>query len=131
MAVLTATVSSTMLNWLTGNTTPAAVATRYITIFNGDPQGAGSENISTITGSANRIDMTTAVPSTATNSVSSNADIVFTTSAAGTDTVTHVAVYSAITAGTLYASAAVSSSKTPAVGDGLRILSGNLTFTIN
>jgi hypothetical protein len=131
MAVFTATVSSTMLNWLTGNTTPAAVATRYITVFNGDPQGAGSEVISTLTGSANRIAMTAAVPTTATNTVSSNADIVFTTSAVGSSLVTHVAVYSAITAGTLYASAAVTASKTPAIGDGLRILSGNLTFTIN
>jgi hypothetical protein len=75
--------------------------------------------------------MTAAVPTTATNTVSSNADIVFTTSAVGSSLVTHVAVYSAITAGTLYASAAVTASKTPAIGDGLRILSGNLTFTIN
>lgn len=131
MAVFTATVSSTMLNWLTGNTTPAAVATRYISVYNGDPQGAGAEVISTLTGSANRINMTAAVPTTATNTVSSNADIIFTTAAVGSATVTHVGISNAITAGTLYASAAVSASKTPAVGDGLRILSGSLTFTIN
>jgi hypothetical protein len=119
-----------MLNWLTGNTTPAAVATRYITTYNGDPQGAGSENISTITGSANRINMTAGVPSTATATATSNADIVFTTSAAGAATVNYLAVYSAITGGTLYASASVTS-KTLAIGDGLKIPSGQLSFTIS
>jgi hypothetical protein len=130
MAAFTATVSSTWLNWLTGNTTPGAVATRYITTFSGDPQSGGSENISTITGSASRINMTTAVPSTATATATSNADIVFTTSAVAGATVDHVAVYSAITGGTLYASATVTS-KTLSTGDGLRIPSGSLTFTIS
>jgi hypothetical protein len=120
-----------MLNWFTGNATPAAVATRYVSVWNGDPQGAGTEVISTLTGSANRIAMTAAVPSTATNTVASNADIVFTTAAVGSATVSYVAVHSAITAGAIYASAPVSTPKTPAIGDGLRILSGNLSFTIN
>lgn len=131
MAVFTATVSSTMLNWLTGNTTPAAVATRYISVWNGDPQGAGAEVISTLTGSANRINMTAAVPSTATNTATSNLDIVFTTAAVGAATVSHVSINSAITAGTLYASGPVSVTKSVAIGDGLRIVAASLTIAIN
>jgi hypothetical protein len=73
--------------------------------------------------------MTAGVPSTATATATSNADIVFTASAAGAATVNYVAVFSAITAGTLYASAAVTS-KTLAIGDGLKIPSGQLSFTI-
>jgi hypothetical protein len=120
-----------MLNWLTGNTTPAAVATRYISVWNGDPQGAGAEVISTITGSGNRINMTAAVPSTATNTAASNLDLVFTTAAVGAATVSYVSINSAITVGTLYASGPVTTPKSVAIGDGLRIVSGSLTIAIN
>jgi len=130
MAAFTATANNMMLDWLTGKTTPTAVATRYITTFNGDPQGAGSENISTITGSSNRINMTTAMAAASSSSAVSNADITFTSSASAGATVNYVAVYTAITGGTLYASAAVTS-KTLTTGDSLKILSGNLTFSIS
>jgi hypothetical protein len=129
MSEFTASTINTMLDWLTGKTTPAAVATRYITVFDGDPQGAGTEVINTITGSANRQDMTTAMAASAAGIAASNADIVFTASAVGAATVSYVAVYSAITGGTLLASTAVSP-KAVDTGDGLRILAGDLTFTI-
>ena len=130
MAAYTTTVTSAWLNWVSGNTTPSAAATRYITTFNGDPQSGGTENISTITGSANRINMTTAVPTTATATVSSNADIVFTTSASAGATVNYIAIYTAITGGTLLASASVTS-RTLVTGDGLKIPSGSLTLSIS
>jgi len=129
MADFVASTRNTMLDWLTGLTTPAAVATRYITVFNGDPQGAGSEVINTITGSANRQDMTTAMAAAAAGSAASDTDITFTNSAVGAATVDYVAVYSAITGGTLLASTQVTS-KSVGVGDSLKILSGQLTFAI-
>jgi len=129
MPDFTASPRNAMLDWLVGNTTPAAVATRYITTYNGDPQGAGSENISTLTGSANRINMTTAMAAAASGSAASDTDIVFTASASGSVTVDYVAVFDAITGGNLLASAAVTS-KSVGVGDSLSILSGNLTFSI-
>jgi hypothetical protein len=129
MADFVASTRNTMVDWLTGLTTPAAVGTRYITTFNGDPQGAGSENISTLTGSANRIDMTTAMAAASGGSGASDTDIVFTASAVGAATVDYVAVYSAITGGTLMASAAVTS-KSVGIGDSLTILSGDLTVAI-
>lgn len=129
MAAFVATVRNTMLDWLTGKTTPAAVATRYITTFNGDPQSGGTENINTLTGSANRVNMTTAMAAAAAGSAASNADITFTASAVGAATVNFVAEYDAITGGNLLASVAVTS-KAVGIGDSLKILSTFLTFSI-
>lgn len=129
MADFVASSRNAMLDWLIGETTPAAVATRYITTFNGDPQGAGSENISTLTGSANRINMTTAMAAASGGSAASDTDITFTNSAVGAATVDYVAVYDAQTGGNLMASTQVTS-KAVGIGDSLKILSGQLTFAI-
>lgn len=130
MAAFVAATSNTMLDWLTGKTTPAAVATRYITTYNGDPQAGGTENINTITGSANRQPITAAMAAaaaaSATNSISA---ITFTTAAVAAATVNFVAIMSAITGGTVMASAAVTA-KTVAIGDGLSIPLSNLTASI-
>lgn len=129
MADFTAAIRDSMLDWLTGEASPAAAATRYITVFNGDPQGAGSEVINTITGSANRQNMTTAMAAASGGSAASDTDITFTASAVGAATVDYVAVYSAITGGTLMASTAVSS-KSVGIGDSLKILATQLSFAI-
>ena len=129
MADFTATVRNTMIDWLTGVTTPAAVATRYITTYNGDPQGAGVENIATITGSANRQPITASMAAAVGGSSASNADITFTNAAVGAATVDYVAIMSAITGGSVMASAPVTS-KSVGVGDSLKILSGALTVGI-
>jgi hypothetical protein len=118
-----------MIDWFTGKTTPAAVATRYITVFNGDPQGAGTEVISTLTGSANRQAITASMGAAAAGAAASTANIVFTAAAVGSATVNFVAIYDALTAGNLLGSVAVAS-KTPAIGDSLSILSPNLTVSI-
>lgn len=129
MADFTAAIRDSMLDWLTGEASPTAAATRYITVFNGDPQGAGSEVINTITGSANRQNMTTAMAAASGGSAASDTDITFTASAVGAATVDYVAVYSAITGGTLMASTAVSS-KSVGIGDSLKILATQLSFAI-
>lgn len=130
MADFTAAVRNAQLDWLTGLTTPAAVATRYITTFNGDPQGAGTENISTLTGSANRQDLTAAMaPAAAAGVAVNDTDVTFTSSAVGAATVDYVAIMSAITGGVVMASAPVTS-KSVSIGDSLKILIGNLTVAI-
>lgn len=129
MPAFVADVRDTMIDWLTGLTTPAAVATRYITTYNGDPQGAGSENIATITGSANRIDVTAAMAASSGGNAANDTDIVFTASAAGSAVVDFLAIFDAITGGNLLASTAVTS-KSVTTGDSLSITTGNLTFAI-
>jgi hypothetical protein len=133
MAALTDFTADFLADWVVGKTTPSAVATRYITTFSGDPSGAGSENIDTITGSANRIAIAPETYFTSAadaSSIASTADIVFTASAAAGATVDYIAIYDAITAGNLMAQAAVTS-KTLATGDGLKITSGNLTLAFS
>lgn len=130
MADFVASTINAMLDWLIGETTPAAVATRYITTFNGNPQSGGTENISTLTGSANRINMTTAMAPASAAVAANDTLITFTAAAAGAATVDYVAVYSAITGGTLMASTQVAASKSVGIGDSLTIAIGALTFTI-
>jgi|SRR5208282_5408267 len=122
------TCSNVMLNWMTGNNNPAAIGTRYVSIWNGDPQGAGSEVTNTVTGSSTRPSM--AFAAAASGSAASNATTTFTASAAGAATVDHVALHSASTGtGNILASAAVTS-KSISIGDALSITSGNCTVSI-
>lgn len=129
MAAFVAGTSASMLNALTGNTTYTA-ATRYIAPFNGDPQGAGTDQMTNLTGAATRPSLTAAVPSTATATATSNADITFTTSSSGSATVNYIAIMDAATGGNVLASASVTS-KSITAGDSLKILSGNLTISIS
>lgn len=127
MAAFTNAAIANSVNWFTGNASPTATGTRYITIFNGDPQGAGSEVINQITGSSTRPAITfTAVTGQQANN---NATVSFTSSAVGPNTVTHVAIYSASTAGTLLGSAAVTN-KAITAGDSLSIPTNNCAVAI-
>ena len=129
MADFTAFSSNEMIDWLTGVASPVATGTRYLTTFNGDPQGAGTENISTLTGSANRIAITANMAAAAAAAASNTGIITITASAVGAATVDFVAIYDAITGGNLLASTAVTS-KSVGIGDSLSILTGNLDITI-
>lgn len=124
MPAFVVSARNSMIDWLTGKTTPAAVATRYITVFNGDPQGAGAEVLNDIAGSPNRPNLTAAIGAAVDGSAATTADIDFTTDATGSATVNHVAIMSAVTGGSVMASAAVTT-KVVAPGDGLSILAGN------
>ena len=129
MAEFVNTVINTMLDWLTGKTTPPAVAGRFITVFNGDPTAGGTEVINTLTGSANRIALTAAMGVAAAGVAANTAIVTFTASAVAGATVNYVAIYDAITAGNLMAYTAVTA-KVVAIGDGLSITIGNLTIAI-
>jgi len=130
MADLTAAVRNSMVDWLVGTASPAAAATRYIAPFNGDPQAGGTELTNTISGSATRPTLTSAMGAASGGAAVNTTDITFTNSAVGGGTVDHVAIMSAATAGTVMASTAVNAAKTVAIGDSLKILSGNLSAGI-
>ncbi len=63
-------------------------------------------------------------------SVANDTQITFTSSAVGAADVDFVAIYDAITGGSLLASVAVTA-KSIAIGDGLRIAIGNLTIEVS
>jgi hypothetical protein len=118
-----------MLDWLVGKTTPAAVGTRYLTAT--DTVG-GTEQMTAMTGSANRVAIAPATYFTsaaATSAIASTADITFTADSSGSATVAAVSLWTAITGGSKMSEAAVTS-KSLTVHDSLKILSGNLTFSI-
>jgi hypothetical protein len=130
MAAFTTALTNPMLDWGTGVANPAAVATRYITIFNGEPGNGGTEVINTISGSNNRQNLTGAMGAASGGVAASSSDITFTSNAVGAATVNWCAVYSAITGGTLLAKAQVIE-KNITIGDSLKILAGNATFGIS
>jgi len=130
MADFLAALTNELIDALTGKSnTSFGGSTQYVTLFNGDPRGAGSEVISTITGSANRLAIASSMAAASSGSASSNADLTFTSNAAGSETVDYIAIYDAQTGGNLLASTSVTS-KSVASGDGVSISSGNLSISI-
>lgn len=130
MPDLTATAQNELVDALTGKSnTSFGGSTQYITLFNGDPQGSGSEVLNTVTGSANRPAIASSMGNASSGSSSSTSDITFTNNASGAATVDYIAIYDAQTGGNLLASTSVTS-KSVASGDGVSISSGNLTIAI-
>lgn len=127
-AFVAANCSNVQIDWMTGKATPAAIGTRYVSIWNGDPQGAGTEVTSTVTGSATRPSITFAAASG--GSASSDATVTFTANASGTATINYVALHSASTGtGNVLASCAVTA-KNITPGDSVSIASGSATVQI-
>jgi hypothetical protein len=81
-----------MVDWLTGVADPPAVAARYLALFNGDPQGAGSEVTGTITGGATRPDLTAAMAAASAGAAANDTAVTVTTDADAGATVTHWAI---------------------------------------
>lgn len=130
MPGFTTALTNPMIDWGTGVANPAAVATRYITVFDGEPGAGGTEVINDISGSSNRQDLTSNMAAASGGVAASDADITFTDNAVGSAAVNWCAIYSAITGGTLLAKAQVVE-KNVTAGDSLKILSGNATLGIN
>jgi len=122
-----------IVDWLTGKSDPAPVAgTRYVALFDGDPQGSGTE-VTTDIRTAGRLAITSdmeAAGATNTGEASSTADIDFGNAANGA-TVSHLAIYDSASGGTLLASDALSGgSQTVTAGNPVKIPSGDLTVSI-
>jgi hypothetical protein len=131
MTAFTDFSSNYMIDWLVGKTTPSAVATRYLSASDTSLPG-GTEQMTAMTGSADRIAIAPATYFTsaaASAAIASTADITFTASSSGSATVAFVSLWDAITAGNMMAQAAVTS-KSLTAGDSLKVLSGNLTYSI-
>jgi len=125
-------VLNDLVDWLIGKADPPSTGTRYVALFNGDPQGAGSEVTTTIR-PAGRVAITSSMESagaTNTGESSSTADIDFGNADAGA-TVTHIAIYDAASAGNLLASDSLTGgSQTVTAGNPVKIPSGDLTVSI-
>ena len=127
MAAMSNYLENALINATLRNTTYTSPATVYVGLFTTDPldDGSGTE----VSGSSYaRQAATFAAPS---NGVSStNADIQFPQATGNWGTVTHFAIFDALTTGNMLYHGALTASKTIETGDVFKIASGNLTVTL-
>ncbi len=123
-----------LVDWVIGKSDPLpAAGDRYAALFDGDPQGAGTEVTTTIR-SAGRLAITAsmeAAGTTNTGESSSTADIDF-GNAEGGATVSHLAIYDSQSGGTLLASDALTGgTQTVTAGNPVKIPAGDLKVSIS
>src|SRR3954467_14245171 len=119
----TTNLANAWLNTIRGTSaaTFTAVTTIFLEFHTADPGASGTTAVST--GLATRQAMNFNAASAGSMSLTATVS----GTATGADTITHVAIFGASTAGTFYASAALTASKTVANGDTLSIT----TFTFS
>jgi len=134
MADITQAYRQAIVNYLRGNGAPTAISDVFLDLYNGDPQGAGSSVLATLTGSGTRSSVKAALgaASAADPSVSQNAaQIAVTASAAAGATVTHLAIFDASTAGNLIASKALTGGTQVVVtGNPVNVPATSLKFSV-
>lgn len=125
MSDMAAYVGDKLLNWIKGTAMGAAPSTIYVSLWNGDPEGAGAE----VTGTHALTTQSVSWGSVGSRALSSNADIAFGTSS-GADSITYVALADSATyAGSNHISRKSISTVTTSNGLAVKISSGNLTLS--
>ncbi len=116
-----------VLQWSLTTGSPTRPTTWYVGLFTAAPGEAGG-GTEVSGGSYAR----TAATFSVTGNTATNSGVVeFPTATAGWGTITHVAVFDAASAGNMLLYAALTTSKTIATGDILRIPAGELDITLN
>lgn len=128
MSDLSAYLGNKVVRWLAGNAFPAAPATVYVALFNGDPAGAGTEVTTSVNAGGRQAAAWAAPAAGTTNNMSNNADTNFGASA-GSATIDHVALYDAASGGNLLFSHAIASVSVTA-GTTVKVSSGAMTVTV-
>jgi hypothetical protein len=122
-----------LVDWLVGKDDPPAIGTRYAALFDGDPQGSGTE-VTTDIRPSGRVAITSDMETAGTTNdgkSSSTADIDFGNADSGA-TVTHIAIYDAASGGNLLMSDVLTGgSQTVTAGNPVKIPSGDLTVSIS
>jgi hypothetical protein len=129
---LTSTQADAFLNVFRGTTYTGF--TSYVALFNGDPQGAGTEITSTITGAATRNAAGFGAPGAGTGDqrkIANSGEIEITASAAGSATADYFAIYDAATGGTLRFSGALTSSLAISAGSPVKFEAAALEVIID
>lgn len=114
-------------NWLRGSAAMPAQATPYVSLWNGDPAGAGSDVTETIR-PAGRVAVSFGAP--ADGAMANSSAVEFGEAAAGAS-VTHFALHDAAAAGNMLASAALADPKTVNAGDPVSFPIGDLTADVD
>jgi len=121
--------ANTANKWLdvvrTGGSSFTAITTAYVKLHTGDPGSAGASNAAA--GSTTRVAMTQAAPSA--GSMSINGTNPSWTNGGTSETITHISVWDASTAGNFLYSVALTASKAWASGDTLTLTSCTVAIT--
>jgi hypothetical protein len=118
-------LANAWLNTMRGNgngTTFTAPSTLFVQWHTGDPGSAGTSNVST--GVATRVALAMNAASAGSQAITST----ITSAATGSDTITHISVWSASSNGTFYFSASLTLSRSVVSGDSINLTT--LTFAI-
>lgn len=121
-----------MVDWLTGKDDPAATGTRYLAVYDGDPQGAGTEVTGTLTGGTTRPTLTSAMAAASSGSAANTSAIEVAAAADDAADATHWAIMDSATVGegTVLASEALAASQSIAAGNPVSFEIGDLTVSI-
>lgn len=128
MAGFSSYVKNAIAAWINGTAMPTAPATRYVALFNGDPDSGGTEVTTTVRAAGRPV----AAFSRASNVLTSSADADFGNSAGAVASVSHFAIFDATSAGNQLMSGALTGGATAiSAGTGVKFTSGNLVLTVN
>jgi hypothetical protein len=127
MAEMSNYLENALINATLRNTSYTSPTTVYVGLFTSDPTDAGS-GTEVAGGSYARKSATFAAPSNGVSTTS--ADITFDQASASWGTITHIAIYDALTTGNLLYHTPLNTSKTIDSGDIFKIASGSLTVTL-
>ena len=116
-----------VLQWALTNGSPTRPTAWYVGLFTAAPGEAGGGTEISGSGYARQTVTFTVSGNLATN----NAAIEWPTATGSWGTITHVAVFDALTTGNMLVYATLTASKTISTGDVLRIPSGDLDVTLN
>jgi len=129
MAALSDYLEDAIINWLRGTTFPAAPTTVYVALFTAAPNDAGGGTEVSGGGYA-RTAVTLGAPAGGAGATDNTATVTFPQASASWGTVTHTAIFDALTAGNLLLHGALAASKAVGDGDTAEFAIGDIDFTI-
>lgn len=115
-----------LIDHLLGSGTFTKPAGTYVALFIGDPASGGTE-VSTSGSAYSRQAATFTITS---NAATNAAQLNWSAATSAWGTITHIAIFDAITSGNRLVDAQLSNSKTIGIGDVLQILAGDLDVTL-
>ncbi len=132
MPDITAFFRNQCAQYLTGKGAPQAILGCYVDLYSGDPQGAGVSVLAALSGSGNRTNIASALGSGVNGVVTNAAEYLLIASVAAAASVSHIALFDAVTGGNLIASDSLpTGTKSYDIGDPVRIPAGGINITIS
>lgn len=123
-------IANKIAQWMAGSDMPAAPASLYVALFDGNPLSGGTE-VTTDVASGGRLAVSwdAIADDGSDNAITSDADVDFGTSESAVD-ISHIALMDAASSGNIVWPKALPAPMSIEVGDPVKINAGDLTVTI-